>query len=104
MDSPPEGNPDWSGEKPDPATSYANYRVFNIGNSTPVKLMDFVEAIEKAVGKKAVKNFMPLQAGDVRSTCADVSELEKAVAFRPNTPIQEGIANFVDWYRSYFNK
>lgn len=104
MDNPPSGNPDWSGDNPDPATSYANYRVFNIGNNNPVKLMDFVEAIEEAVGKKAIKNLMPMQMGDVPSTCADVSELEKAVGFKPNTSIQDGINNFVKWYRSYFNK
>ncbi|MGX5173706.1 NAD-dependent epimerase [Aliikangiella sp. IMCC44653] len=104
MDNPPSGNPEWSGDKPDPATSYANYRVFNIGNNAPVKLMDFVEAIENAVGKKAKKNFMPLQAGDVPSTCADVSELESAVGFKPNTPIQTGINRFVEWYREYFKQ
>ena len=104
MDNPPQGNPEWSGDKPDPATSYANYRVFNIGNNSPVKLMDFVEAIENAVGKKAIKNLMPMQLGDVPSTCADVSELEKAVGFKPNTSIQQGINNFVEWYREYFKK
>ena len=102
LDNPPSPNPEWTGDAPDPATSYTNYRVFNIGNNSPVKLMDFVEAIENALGKKAIKNFMPLQAGDVPSTCADVSELEKAVGFRPNTPIQTGIDNFVVWYREYF--
>lgn len=104
MDNPPQGNPDWSGDSPDPATSYANYRVFNIGNNNPVKLMDFVGAIESAVGKKAIKNLMPMQPGDVPSTCADVSELETAVGFKPNTSIQEGITNFISWYREYFNK
>ncbi|PCI71137.1 MAG: capsular biosynthesis protein CpsI [Gammaproteobacteria bacterium] len=104
MDKPPSGNPDWDGDKPDPATSYTNYRVFNIGNNSPVKLMDFVEAIENAVGKKAIKNFMPMQPGDVPSTCADVSELEKEVGFKPATSIQQGIDNFVAWYREYFNK
>jgi UDP-glucuronate 4-epimerase len=104
LDNPPKGNPDWNGDKPDPATSYANYRVFNIGNNSPVKLMDFVEAIENAAGKKAIKNFMPIQAGDVPSTCADVSELEEAVGFKPNTPIQTGIDNFVAWYKAYYKK
>ncbi|WP_144395460.1 NAD-dependent epimerase [Pleionea sediminis] len=102
MDHPPEGNDDWSGDNPDPATSYCNYRVFNIGNNSPVKLMEFVEAIESAVGKKAIKNLMPMQPGDVPSTCADVSELEKAVGFKPNTPVKQGIQNFVDWYRDYY--
>lgn len=104
MDNPPTGNADWNGDKPDPATSYANYRVFNIGNNSPVQLMDFVKAIENAVGKQAIKNFMPMQAGDVPSTCADVSELESAVGFKPNTSIQDGINNFIQWYRDYFKK
>ncbi|MBV1910506.1 MAG: NAD-dependent epimerase [Kangiellaceae bacterium] len=104
LDNPPQGNPNWDGDKPDPATSYTNYRVFNIGNNNPVKLMDFVEAIENAAGKKAIKNFMPMQPGDVPSTCADVSELEEAVGFKPNTSIQTGIDNFMAWYKEYFNK
>lgn len=104
LDNPPVGNPDWNGDAPDPATSYSYYRVFNIGNSSPVKLMDFVKAIENATGKKANKNFMPMQAGDVPSTCADVSELEEAVGFKPNTPIQTGINNFVAWYKEYYKK
>jgi len=99
----PEPNPSWSGDAPDPATSYCPYRVYNIGNNKPVKLMEFVEAIEKALGKEAIKNFMPMQPGDVPSTCADVSELEKDVGFKPNTSIQEGINNFVAWYSEYFN-
>lgn len=102
MDNPPEGNPEWSGDKPDPATSFCKYRVFNIGNNDPVKLMDFVEAIEDAVGKKAKKNLMPIQPGDVPSTSADVTELEKAVGFKPNTSVKQGIANFVKWYREYY--
>lgn len=104
LDNPPQANANWTGDKPDPATSYANYRVFNIGNNNPVKLMDFVEAIENAVGKKAIKNFMPMQAGDVPSTCADVSELENAVGFKPNTSIQTGINHFVEWYKEYFKQ
>lgn len=102
MDNPPSGNPLWDANAPDPATSYANYRVFNIGNNSPVKLMDFVVAIENAVGKKAIKNFMPLQAGDIPSSCADVTELAASIGFRPNTPIQQGINNFIEWYRDYF--
>ena len=102
MDNPPSGNSSWTGEAPDPATSYANYRIFNIGNNNPVKLMDFIEAIEKAVGKKAEKNFLPMQPGDVLSTYADCSELEKEVGFKPSTPVQEGINKFVEWYRSYY--
>ncbi len=92
----------WDGHKPDPATSYAPYRVYNIGNNNPVKLMDFIEAIEKSVGKEAIKNFMPMQPGDVPSTCADVSALENDVGFKPNTSVEQGIENFVSWYREYF--
>ncbi len=103
MDNPPNPNEAWSGDRPDPATSYCHYRVFNIGNNKPVKLMDFVEAIEEAVGNKAIKNMMDIQPGDVPSTCANVSELETAVGFRPNTPVKEGIERFVSWYRDYYN-
>ncbi|WP_328820702.1 NAD-dependent epimerase [Permianibacter fluminis] len=102
MDRPAQPNPDWNALKPDPATSYANYRIFNIGNNQPVQLMEFIEAIEEAVGKKAIKNFLPMQDGDVPSTCADVSELESWTGFRPNTPVQTGVRNFVDWYRAYY--
>lgn len=104
MDNPAPANASWNGDKPDPASSYANYRVYNIGNNNSVKLMDFVEAIENAVGKKAIKNFMPMQAGDVVSTCADVSELNLAVGFKPNTSIENGINQFVDWYKRYYNR
>ncbi len=97
-----QSNPDWHGEKPDPATSFAPYRIYNIGNNKPVKLLDFVAAIEQAVGKPAVKNFMPMQPGDVPATCADVSALQAAVGFKPDTPVTEGIQNFVNWYRSYY--
>lgn len=95
-------NPDWDGHKPDPATSYAPYRVYNIGNNKPVKLMDFIDAIEKAVGKTATKHMMDIQPGDVPSTCADVSALEKDVGFKPNTPVEHGIQKFVQWYRDYY--
>jgi len=102
MDNPPCGSAEWKSDAPDPATSYAKYRIFNIGNNNSVKLMDFIEAIEKAVGKKAEKNFLPMQPGDVLSTFADCSELDKEVSFRPSTPVQEGINMFVEWYRSYY--
>ncbi|MFZ5841327.1 MAG: NAD-dependent epimerase [Pseudomonadota bacterium] len=102
MDRPARPNPEWNGLQPDPATSYANYRIFNIGNNRPVQLMEFIEAIEDAVGKKAIKNFMPIQDGDVPSTCADVSELEAWTGFRPNTPVKEGVRRFVEWYRAYY--
>lgn len=99
----PQGDANWSGNNPDPAVSFAPYRVFNIGNNKPVKLMDFVEAIEKAVGQEAVKNFMPMQAGDVPATMADVSALQTAVDFKPDTSIEHGIQQFVDWYRCYYH-
>ena len=103
-DAIPSANPNWSSDDPDPATSAAPYRVFNIGNHAPVKLMDFVEAIESAVGKKAIKNLMPMQPGDVSSTFADVSELQRATGVCPATPIEEGIKRFVAWYRDYYKK
>jgi len=102
LDNTARPNPDWDGKNPDPTSSYAPYRIYNIGNSNPVKLMDFVDAIEKAVGKKAIKNFMPMQDGDVQSTCADVSALQKDVGFKPSTSVEFGINEFVKWYRDYF--
>ncbi|MEO0729045.1 MAG: NAD-dependent epimerase [Pseudomonadota bacterium] len=96
-----EPNADWRGDAPDAATSSAPYRLFNIGNSTPVKLMSYIEAIEEAVGKKAELEMLPIQPGDVPDTLADVSALEAAVGYRPATPVREGVARFVDWYRDY---
>jgi len=93
---------DWNGDAPDPARSFAPYRVFNIGNNEPVPLLDFIAALEEALGRKATMNLMPMQPGDVPSTMADVSELEDAVGFRPNTPVREGIARFVNWYKEYY--
>lgn len=94
-------NPDWSGAAPDPATSMAPYRVFNIGNNAPVELMDMVATLENALGRKAVTRLAPLQVGDVPETYADVSALMAEVDFRPATPIAVGIQRFVDWYRAY---
>lgn len=102
IDHVPEGNSLWSGENPDPGTSLAPYRIYNIGNNNPVKLKDFIEAIEDSLGKKAQKEYLPIQPGDVPSTCADVSDLMRDVGFRPNTPIREGIGHFVKWYREYY--
>jgi UDP-glucuronate 4-epimerase len=104
MDHPAQKNKQWSGDAPDPASSYVNYKVYNIGNNDPVSLKDFVKCIENAVGKKARTNFMPMQPGDIQSTFADVSELEKVVGFKPKTNLQTGINRFVDWYRSYFKQ
>jgi len=96
-------NPNWDGDQPDSATSFAPYKVYNIGNNQPVKLLDFIEEIERNLGKKAEKNLMPIQDGDVPATYADVEDLMNDVGFKPKTSIQEGIKNFVDWYREYYN-
>lgn len=95
-------NPNWSGENPDPGTSYAPYRVYNIGNSSPVNLMDFISAIEEKLGKVAVKNFMPLQEGDVPATYANVDDLYQEIDFKPKTSIKDGVDKFVDWYLAYY--
>ncbi|MGB3777851.1 MAG: NAD-dependent epimerase [Tunicatimonas sp.] len=95
-------DPQWSSDAPDPASSYAPYRIYNIGNNSPVKLLDFVEAIEESLGKKAEKEFMPLQDGDVPATYADVEDLMQAVGFKPSTDLKVGVQNFVDWYREYY--
>jgi UDP-glucuronate 4-epimerase len=98
----PEPDAEWDGSHPDPATSSAPYRVYNIGNHKPVELMDFIAAIEKATGRTAEKNFLPMQPGDVLATYADVDELMQDAGFAPDTPIEEGVQNFVDWYRGYY--
>ena len=102
IDNAPEGNEFWTGKHPDPATSKFPYRVYNIGNSNPVNLMDFIEAIEKALKKKAKKEMMPMQAGDVPATWADTSDLEKDLGYRPDTPVNEGVARFIQWYLGYY--
>jgi UDP-glucuronate 4-epimerase len=101
IDHPPQGNAAWSGDDPDPASSYAPWRVYNIGNHTPVELTEVVGLLEKSLGKTALKELMPMQPGDVPATYADVDALQKAVGFAPNTPVAEGIARFVAWYRAY---
>jgi len=95
-------DPRWTGDKPDPASSSAPYRIYNIGNNTPVQLMDYIACIEKAVGKTAKKNLLPLQPGDVPATYADIEDLKAAIGFVPRTPIEEGIRRFVTWYRHYY--
>jgi UDP-glucuronate 4-epimerase len=95
-------NPDWNSDAPDPATSNAPYRVFNIGNNAPVTLAAYIEALEQALGKTAIKEYLPLQPGDVPATSADTSALEHAVGYRPATPVSTGIARFVAWYRDYY--
>ncbi len=97
----PTGNPEWSGAHPDPATSRGPYRVYNIGNNSPVELMHMIRTLEQTLGKEAVKNYLPMQAGDVPATCADVDDLMRDVGFKPATPIEVGIRRFVDWYRDY---
>jgi UDP-glucuronate 4-epimerase len=99
---PPSSNTNWSGDNPDPATSFAPYRIFNIGNSSPVKLMDFISEIEKQLNIKANKKMLPMQPGDVPKTWADVDDLFNYIEFKPEVGIEEGIKNFVDWYESYF--
>jgi UDP-glucuronate 4-epimerase len=98
------GNPDWNSNNPDPGTSYAPYRNYNIGNNNPVELMRLVETIEQAVGKVAQKEYLPLQSGDVPATYADVDDLVAAVGFKPATSIEEGVGKFVEWYRSYYER
>ncbi len=102
MDRIPEPNPQWDGDSPDPASGSGPYRLYNIGNNNPVELMRFIEVLENCLGKKAEKHLLPMQAGDVPATCADVDDLMKDVGFKPSTPIEEGVKRFVDWYRSYY--
>jgi UDP-glucuronate 4-epimerase len=102
IDNPPAGNPLWDAAHPDPSTSTAPYKVYNIGNNNPVRLMDFIEAIEEALGKKAEKQLLPMQPGDVASTCADVEDLVRDLHYKPDTKVGEGIKNFIEWYRAYY--
>lgn len=98
---PAASDPNWSGDKPDPGSSTAPWRVYNIGNNNPVDLLDVVELMEKSIGKKAIRELEPMQPGDVPATYADVDALMKEVDFKPSTPIAEGIARFIAWYRAY---
>jgi UDP-glucuronate 4-epimerase len=95
-------NPDWNGNKPDPATSKAPYRIYNIGSNSPVELLRYIEVLEECLGKKAIKNLLPMQPGDVPDTYADVDALIEDVDYKPTTPIEVGIENFVKWYRDYY--
>jgi UDP-glucuronate 4-epimerase len=104
LDRVPEGDPAWSGDAPDPSRSQAPYRLYNIGNNNTVQLMDFIAAIEKAVGREAEKNFLPMQPGDVPATYADVDDLIRDVGFAPNTSLENGITRFVAWYRDYYGE
>ncbi|MEA1933647.1 MAG: NAD-dependent epimerase [Thermodesulfobacteriota bacterium] len=98
----PEPDPDWNGDDPDPCTSYAPYRIYNIGNNRQVELMRYIEVLEDCLGKKAEKNFLPLQMGDVPATYADVDDLVQDIDFKPDTPVETGIRRFTEWYRSYY--
>jgi UDP-glucuronate 4-epimerase len=102
LDGPALPNPQWNSDTPDSATSYAPYRLYNIGNNQPVELMRYIEVLEDCLGKKAEKNMLPLQDGDVPATYADIDDLVRDVGFKPATPIETGIANFVAWYREYY--
>ncbi len=101
IDRPAAPDPAWSGEQPDPAGSYAPYRVYNIGNNQPVELMRYIQVLEQCLGRKAKLDLLPMQPGDVPATYADTAELERAVEFRPATSIEKGVSEFVDWYKSF---
>ena len=103
MDHTAEPNPDWDAAVPDPGTSRAPYRLYNIGNQQPVELMRYIEVIEECVGRKAGKNLLPLQPGDVPDTWADTDDLAADVGYRPSTPIETGVKNFVDWYLEFYD-
>jgi UDP-glucuronate 4-epimerase len=98
----PQPNPLWTGDRPDPGTSKAPYKIYNIGNSQPVELLNFIETIEECLGQKAQKNLLPMQAGDVVATYADVDDLMQDVGFKPQTSLKNGISHFVEWYRHYY--
>lgn len=102
MAKPASPDPAWDSSNPDPATSSAPYRIYNIGNNNPVQLGRFIEVLEDCLGKKAQKNLLPMQPGDLLSTAADIADLSSAVGFSPDTPIETGIARFVAWYREYY--
>lgn len=102
IDRIPSGNPGWCPENPDPADSSAPYRIYNIGNSSPVKLMDFISAIERACGVEAEKIYLPMQPGDIYQTNADTSALERDTGFKPATPLEEGIGKTVEWFRRFY--
>jgi UDP-glucuronate 4-epimerase len=103
IDQPPKANVTWDGLIPDPSTSKAPYKIYNIGNSNPVLLMDFINAIERELGMEAKKNLLPMQPGDVPSTWADVSDLVENLRYKPNTPVSEGIKQFVIWYKEFYS-
>jgi len=102
LDNVPQSNSTWNGNAPDPGTSIAPYKLYNIGNNNPVELMYLINVLEKSLGKVAEKNYLPMQPGDVSKTYADVDDLTRDVGFKPSTPIEYGVERFVDWYRNYY--
>jgi UDP-glucuronate 4-epimerase len=104
LDKPAKSNPDWNGDKPDPGTSLAPWRVYNIGNNSPVELMDYIKAIESALGVDAEKELLPLQLGDVPDTYADVDDLVREFGYKPSMSVKQGVKSFVDWFKEYHNQ
>jgi len=102
LDIIPEGDLNWSGENPDPSSSSAPYKIYNIGNNNPVMLTDFIRTIEKSLGRKAIMNMLPMQPGDVIATYADIDDLSKDASFKPSTSIEHGIEQFVLWFREFY--
>jgi UDP-glucuronate 4-epimerase len=102
IDKPAQANASWATDNPDPGTSLAPYRLYNIGNNNPVNLLAFIKTLEKCLGKKAIKNLLPLQPGDVPDTYADVSDLENDLGYKPGTLLETGISNFVEWYKNFY--
>ena len=102
MHKPPQPDSEWSSDAPDPSSSQAPYKIYNIGNNQPVELTRFIEVLEACLGREAEKNLLPMQPGDVPATCADIDRLHRDVGFQPATSIEEGVARFVDWYREYY--
>jgi UDP-glucuronate 4-epimerase len=98
----PAPNPEWSGDNPDPGSSYVPYKIYNIGNNNPVELNTFIQTIENALGRQARKEYLDLQPGDVVATYADVDDLMRDVGFKPQTPIETGIQRFIDWFQAYY--
>ncbi|MCG8700431.1 MAG: NAD-dependent epimerase/dehydratase family protein, partial [Bacteroidales bacterium] len=102
VNNPSKKDDQWSGKAPNPSSSVAPYSIYNIGNNNPVKLLDFIDAIEEAVGKEAIRNYMPIQPGDVPNTFADVSKLESDFNYKPDTPIKTGVERFVNWFKQFY--
>ena len=102
LDKVAQPNPDWCGDRPDSATSTAPFKVYNIGNNSPVELMHYIDTLEKSLGKKAQINLLPLQPGDVPDTYADVEDLVRDVGYKPSTSVEDGVARFVEWYRNFY--